>query len=117
MERVCAIVLLLAYAAAMPVRAAAPAVALPPLARVTASDDSGATWRQNGELGGAVVTAAAEIRASMAAAGWRLDKRIALRRTPASSELMLWICGNQRILFMVWEIRAGLCGFAWGEER
>jgi hypothetical protein len=93
------------------------AVALPALARVTADEPSGETWRQVGELGGSVATVRGECAAALAAAGWRLDKTIALGRSPVCSELTLWIRGKRRILFMVWEKEAGTCGFAWGEER
>lgn len=112
-------VALLAAAAVQAARdaAALSSVALPALARVTADEPSGETWRQVGELGGSVATARGECAAALAAAGWRLDKTIVLGRSPARSELMLWIRGSRRVLFMVWEKEAGTCGFAWGEER
>ncbi|HPB09712.1 MAG TPA: hypothetical protein PLT74_00515 [Kiritimatiellia bacterium] len=114
----CLAVVVLAASAVQAARdAATPAVALPALARVTADEPSGETWRQVGELGGSVATARGECAAALAAAGWRLDKTIVLGRSPARSELMLWIRGTRRVLFMVWEKEAGTCGFAWGEER
>ncbi|HPO36379.1 MAG TPA: hypothetical protein PLU38_01550 [Kiritimatiellia bacterium] len=114
----CLAVAVMAAAAVLAARdSATPAVALPALARVTADEPSGETWRQVGELGGSVATARGECAAALAAAGWRLDKTIVLGRSPARSELMLWIRGTRRVLFMVWEKEAGTCGFAWGEER
>ena len=107
----------LAVLAAGAATAAAAAVALPALARVRTADPSDGTWRQSGELGGSVAAAGAECRMALAAAGWRLDKTIVLGRAPVRSELMVWVCRNRRILFMVWEKEAGTCGFAWGEER
>ncbi len=117
MSRVCTRLLVAVFVVLLQGGVVAAEVALPPLARVTERDSSGATWQQSGELGGSVVTAVAEVRAAMAGAGWRLDKRIVLGRGVAPSELMLWVCGKRRVLFMVWEREAGTCGFAWGEER
>jgi hypothetical protein len=94
-----------------------PAVPLPALARVHATDRSGETWRQTGELGGSVAAARREFVMALGAAGWALDKTIALGRSPARSELMVWTRQKRRILFMVWEKEAGTCGFAWGEEN
>jgi len=106
-----------AVLAAAGASAAPPAVALPPLARARPAGPQDGTWRQSGELGGSVAAAGAECRMALAAAGWRLDKTIVLGRAPVRSELMVWVCRNRRILFMVWEKEAGTCGFAWGEER
>ncbi len=111
------LVALAALAAAAGASAAPPAVALPALARARTADPLDGTWRQSGELGGSVAAAGAECRMALAAAGWRLDKTIVLGRAPVRSELMVWVCRNRRILFMVWEKEAGTCGFAWGEER
>jgi hypothetical protein len=118
-RRACCLVVAVLAAAVVRAAQGAPlsAVALPALARVTADEPSGETWRQVGELGGSVATVRGECAAALAAVGWRLDKMIALGRPPARSELTLWIRGTRRILFMVWEKEAGTCGFAWGEER
>ena len=97
--------------------AVSPAVALPALVRVQTNDASGETWRQSGEIGGTVVVAGGEFRMALVAAGWRLDKTIVLGRHTSRSELMLWVRQKRRILFMVWEKEAGMCGFAWGEEQ
>ena len=67
----CLAVAVLAAAAVQAARdaAALSAVALPALARVTADEPSGETWRQVGELGGSVATARGECAAALAAAG------------------------------------------------
>ena len=94
-----------------------PAVALPPLARVMSDDAGGQMWRQSGEVGGSVASARADVAMALGAQGWSLSKTIVMGRSPAGSELMVWTLRKRRILFMVWEKEAGLCGFAWGEEK
>ncbi len=98
-------------------RAAPLAVPLPPLARVTASGADGLGWRQSGEVGGSVASARGDFVMALGAQGWTLNKTIVLGRAPHGSELMIWSLRKRRILFMVWEIEAGTCGFAWGEEK
>jgi hypothetical protein len=93
------------------------AVPLPPLARVSADDDSGTTWQQSGELGGSVASMRGAFMAALSAGGWALNKTIVLGRGGSRSELMVWVRNKRRILFMVWEKQAGVCGFAWGEEK
>lgn len=90
---------------------------LPPLATVTDDDASGQSWRQAGEIGGSVASAGREFRMALGAAGWKLDKAVAMGRGPRRSELMIWTRQTCRVLFMVWEKETGTCGFAWGEER
>ena len=98
-------------------QAAALAVPLPPLARVSSVDAAGQAWQQSGEIGGSVASATAELSAALGAGGWSLSKRIAMGKGIERSELMIWVRQKRRILFMVWEKEAGTCGFAWGEER
>ena len=92
-------------------------VPLPALATVVANDLSGKTWQQSGTLGGSLEVACGDIRQSLRAGGWKMDKVIALGEGAHRSELTLWLRRNHRILVMVWEKEAGLCGFSWGEER
>ena len=97
--------------------AAALAVPLPPLATVKATDASGKTWRQSGEMSGSVEGARREFAMALGAAGWALDKAIVLGQGSTKSELMIWTCRKHRILFMVWEKEPGVSGFAWGQEK
>ena len=90
---------------------------LPPLAEVLSSDSSGQAWRQSGQMGGSVEGVRKELAMALGAAGWALNKTIALGRLSARSELMIWTRRRQRVLLMVWEKETGTCGFAWGEER
>ena len=90
---------------------------LPPLAKVASTDSSGQTWQQSGQMSGTVEGAHKEFAMAFGAAGWALNKTIALGRLSARSELMIWTRGKQRILLMLWEKETGTCGFAWGEER
>jgi hypothetical protein len=90
---------------------------LPPLAEVKASDRSGETWQQSGQMSGSVADVHKEFAMALGAAGWALNKTISLGRTSARSELMIWTRKKQRVLLMVWEKEAGTCGFAWGEEK
>jgi len=122
----CAAALALAVAAepapawrVVPAPPAAPAVdvPLPPLAEVTATDRRGQTWQQRGQLSGSVEAARREFAAALGASGWTLDRTVALGQTPARSELMVWSLRTRKILLMVWEMEAGTCGFAWGQER
>ncbi len=118
MNRVCSALLrLTGLALCLAVLAARSAlVPLPPLARVTASDPDGASWRQSGEISGTVAGAHGDFSAAMARAGWVLQKTIVLGRVPQHSELMMWRKNKQQVLLMIWEKRAGLCGFSWGVE-
>ncbi len=90
---------------------------LPPLARVVATDTSGVTWQQSGEMGGAMVKAREQVVKTLVADGWRLDNSVVLGRPLVKSEIMIWVRRGRRVLFKVWEKEAGTCGFAWGEEE
>ena len=92
-------------------------VPLPPLAAVLSADRTGQTWQQSGQMSGTVEGVHKEFAMTLGAAGWALNKTIALGRSTARSELMIWTCRKQRILLMVWEKEAGTCGFAWGEDK
>jgi len=95
----------------------ADAVPLPPLAKVLRSDRDGQTWQQSGEMSGTVEAAQREFVSALGAAGWVLDKTIVMGHGAGRSELMVWHLRSRRILFMVWEMEAGTCGFAWGQEQ
>ncbi len=90
---------------------------LPPLATVASGDPSGATWMQTGLISGTVISAEREFAMALRAAGWKLDKTIALGRMPGGSKLALWTRRERRVLLMLWETEIGTCGFAWGDER
>lgn len=90
---------------------------LPPLATVASGDASGATWMQTGLISGTVISAEREFALALRAAGWKLDKTIALGRAPGGSKLALWTRRGRRVLLMLWETEIGTCGFAWGDER
>ncbi len=92
-------------------------VPIPPLASITGQDDTGATWQQTGTMAGALDRVRADFRQSMRAGGWVLDKTIAVGRSANRSELAIWTTRGHRILLMIWEKEAGLCGFSWGEEK
>ena len=92
-------------------------VPIPPLASITGQDDTGATWQQTGTMAGALDRVRGDFRQSMRAGGWVLDKTIAVGRTENRSELAIWTTRGHRILLMIWEKEAGLCGFSWGEEK
>lgn len=92
-------------------------VPLPPLAKITGTDESGATWQQTGTLPGALAVASGDLRHSLRAGGWIQEKTIPLGRKGTSSALMIWTSRGHRILVMVWEKEPGLSGFSWGEER
>jgi hypothetical protein len=92
-------------------------VPIPPLASITGQDDTGATWQQTGTMAGALDRVRGDFRQSMRAGGWVLDKTIAVGRTANRSELAIWTTRGHRILLMIWEKEAGLCGFSWGEEK
>ena len=100
-----------------PARDGALGVALPPLARVLTAAPDGQMWRQTGELGGSLASARGDFMMALGAQGWALKQTIAMGRSAARSELMVWTWHRRRILFMVWEKEAGTCGFAWGEEK
>jgi hypothetical protein len=91
-------------------------VPIPPLASITGRDDDGATWQQTGTMAGALDRVRGDFRQSMRAGGWVLDKTIAMGRAANRSELAIWTIRGHRILLMIWEKEAGLCGFSWGEE-
>ena len=91
-------------------------VPLPPLATVAETDVDGNSWRQSGEISGSVAKAHGEFSAAMAHGGWVLKNTIVLGRGPQRSELTLWRKGKDQVLLMIWEKRAGLCGFSWGVE-
>ena len=94
----------------------ASAVPLPPLAKVVSSDKSGGSWRQSGEISGNVAGVHGDFLAAMTHGGWILQKTIILGRVPKRSELMLWRKGKEQVLLMIWEKRAGNCGFSWGYQ-
>jgi len=89
---------------------------LPPLAVVKSEDRTGKTWRQSGELSGSVEQASREFRQALASGGWKVEKRIAVGRLAARSQLIICCRRKQRVLLMVWEEEVGTCGFAWGRE-
>ncbi len=93
---------------------AAESIPLPPLAKVVSVDASGESWRQSGEISGCVAGVHGDFSAAMARRGWVLQKTIVLGRVPERSELMIWRKNKEQILLMIWEKRAGLCGFSWG---
>ncbi len=90
---------------------------LPVLARVKGNDDTGETWQQTGTLPGALAVASHDFRLTLQSGGWTLDKTIAVGQSAKRSELMIWTTRRHRVLLMIWEIEAGLCGFSWGEEK
>ena len=92
-------------------------VPIPPLASITGQDDTGATWQQTGTMAGSLDRVRGDFRQSMRAGGLVLDKTIAVGRTENRSELAIWTTRGHRILLMIWEKEAGLCGFSWGEEK
>jgi hypothetical protein len=92
-------------------------VPIPPLASITGQDDTGATWQQTGTMAGALDRVRGDFRQSMRTGGWVLDKTIAVGRAVNRSELAIWTIRGHRILLMIWEKEAGLCGFSWGEEK
>lgn len=92
-------------------------VPLPPLAVLETRNESGRTWRQSGTLGGSIESVRADFECALRGAKWRRDKVIALGRAGRRSELITWESGRLRILMMLWEQEAGVCGFAWGEEK
>ena len=96
--------------------AGAPEVPLPPLARVERISSGEQTWRQSGEISGSVVLAQKEFSAALARGGWVLQKNIGLGRGARRSGLTLWSKGRTRMLLMIWEKHAGMCGFSWGFE-
>jgi len=91
-------------------------VPLPPLARVSDNSKMTDSWRQSGEISGSVAKVHGEFSSVMARGGWVLKNTIVLGRTPGNSELTLWRKGKNQVLLMIWEKRAGLCGFSWGLE-
>ena len=91
-------------------------VPLPPLARVAENAVADNSWRQSGDISGSVAKVHGEFSAAMARGGWVLKNTIVLGRTPRHSELTLWKKGKDQVLLMIWEKRAGLCGFSWGVE-
>jgi len=95
---------------------AAASLPLPPLARVVASDPTGTSWRQSGEISGTVAGVHGDFAAALAGRGWVLQKTIVLGRVPKSSQLMMWRKSRQQVLLLIWEKHAGLCGFSWGVE-
>lgn len=92
-------------------------VPLPPLAQVTATDPSGQTWRQSGEIGGSVEGAGRAFEQVFRANGWQVNKRIAMGRLKDRSQILVLTRPKRRVLVLVWAKEAGLCGFAWGEEQ
>jgi len=92
-------------------------VPIPPLASIMGQDDTGATWQQTGTMAGALDRVRGDFRQALRAGGWVLDKTIAVGRTENRSELAIWTTRGHRILLMIWEKEAGLCGFSWGEEK
>jgi hypothetical protein len=90
---------------------------IPVLARVKGDDDTGKTWQQTGTLPGALEVASHDFRLALQSGGWTLDKTIAVGQSAKRSELMIWTTRRHRVLLMIWEIEAGLCGFSWGEEK
>ena len=92
-----------------------PSVPLPPLARLEQSDaDDTESWRQSGRISGSVTLVEREFIATLARAGWRPAKKIAIGRGAGRSALTLLVKADTEILLMIWEIRAGMCGFSWG---
>lgn len=91
-------------------------VPLPPLAKVTVVDSTGESWRQSGEISGTVAVCHGDFSAALARSGWVLQKTIILGRVPQRSELMMWKQGSTKILIMIWEKSAGVCGFSWGYD-
>ncbi len=96
---------------------AAPAVEtvpLPSLARIQCTNTGEDSWRQSGVISGSAVLAEREFRATLAHGGWVLNKSIELGRGIHSSGLSTWSRNGDKLLLMIWEIRAGMCGFSWG---
>ena len=91
-------------------------VPLPPLAKVTMVDSTGESWHQSGEISGSVAVCHGDFSVALARRGWVLQKTIVLGRVPKRSHLMMWKHGSTRILIMIWERSAGVCGFSWGYD-
>ena len=91
-------------------------VPLPPLAKPEGRLVSSKTWKQSGTIDGSIETARRDFECSLRDAHWKRDQTIAMGRTGHRSELTTWVSGRRRILMMVWEKEAGVCGFAWGDE-
>jgi hypothetical protein len=92
-------------------------VPLPPLATITADDESGKTWQQTGTMSGGLDVVRGDFRQAFRAGGWSLDKTIPVGRASSRMELAIWTTRGHRILLMIWEKEPGLCGFSWGEEK
>jgi hypothetical protein len=91
-----------------------PHVPLPPLARAGRIEPGSAGWRQSGEISGSVALVQAEFTAVLARGGWTLERSIGVGRGATRSGLTLWSRNGERIMLMIREVRAGLCGFSWG---
>jgi len=89
-------------------------IRLPPLAVVTEEDDSGRTWRQNGEIRASLEVARRDFEKCLVRQGWRLGKTIPLARGKNRSLLCMWNRKNSRLLVMLKQARPGKCLFSWG---
>jgi hypothetical protein len=89
------------------------AIRMPVSAVVTASDDSGTTWRRNGVMPVTYVSAVSQMKACLGGQGWVLRQTIPLGKGNDRT-LMNFENGKRKITMMIWKIKLNQTGFSWG---
>ncbi len=86
---------------------------VPPLARVEDMEERGEGWTQSGAIAGSLSVAHRSMQRASRGQGWTVSMAIPLTgRTPRSG-LYLWKKQARVLHVMLWEVKAGECGFSW----
>ena len=84
---------------------------LPVTAVITATDNSGKTWKQNGYLPVTYANAVKQMSASLRGSGWSQVRFIDMKTERC---LMVWKKNKKEITIMMWKVLVDQTGFSWG---
>ncbi len=90
-----------------------PRITLPDDAVVTASDDTGKTWREFGSMPLSISGSMNRWDASLNRQGWRKIQTVDLN-TRDYRKLILWQKGKSQLILQVWRESPSRSGFSWG---